>query len=132
MNASHLCQGTSLSALQRRAVRSSTSLLQPIRCFETSETRTSSRQLSSNPQPSSILRRCGPLFCSVVCISNDQPRTGLCLQFPYLLQLSMYLLHIKPVLSDNCAMSAGPQGQPVSNLCRQSGSRQVAVLSLSM
>lgn len=60
MDVCQLCQGTGLPAPQRRIARSCTNrTLQPIRCFKTSETGTSNRQLNSNPESSGARRPTG-------------------------------------------------------------------------
>lgn len=75
MDVCQLCQGTGLPAPQRRIARSCTNrTLQPIRCFKTSETGTSNRQLNSNPESSGarryVAQRIGGLF--LLCVSSDQ------------------------------------------------------------
>ena len=146
MEACHLCQGTRLSAVQRRAARSGTNQnLKPIRCFKTTETGATDRQLSSNTQPSSTSRRCDPAprfrYVHLIILElRDTRLRALNRQCSPLRNQSMVVIallcmvvfviciNLAPIyLGPQTGVFAGLQGQPVSSSYKQSGSRQVAL-----
>ena len=53
-----IMSGTRLSAARNELQECATSQIQPIRCFKTSETGTTGRQFSSDPQPPATTLRC--------------------------------------------------------------------------